>query len=422
MEGQNPWWAGEKDEAYEEWLASEIRWVPEIVDRIAVEPFSLHFLVGARQVGKTTALKIFIQRLLERGFDPKSIFYYSCDEIVDHRELGELVDTYISARKEWGIRSSVIILDEITFVEEWWRAIKSRIDRRLLKNDVLLITGSASMELVRQKEMFPGRRGKGRDFTLHPLDFSRYAEIFGGLKLKKAGLKKPDQVERCMRANRIFSEKLHGLFLKYLKTGGFPLPVVQYFSRGKVSAGSLRVYLDWLRGDWQRAGRSDRYMKEVVSYILQTRLSPVSWLGIARETSISSPHTSQAYVETLENLLVAIVLHILSPQKKVMYRKNKKIHIADPAIYHAFETYVGVEVLDETMVESAVVSHLSRTSDVYYWRNASEVDAVCLLGDQQIGFEVKWGITGKWRKPRHLHKAFLLERDEIPIFLASVDW
>ncbi|WP_457555017.1 AAA family ATPase [Candidatus Pyrohabitans sp.] len=66
----------------------------------------MHFLVGARQIGKTTPLKIHIHRLLERGHEPKSIFYYSCDEIVDHRDLGELIDSYLSARKEWGIRSS----------------------------------------------------------------------------------------------------------------------------------------------------------------------------------------------------------------------------------------------------------------------------------------------------------------------------
>ena len=421
MDEQNPWWTGERDEVYEEWQASEVRWVPEVVRRIEVQPFSLHFLVGARQVGKTTALKIFIHTLLGRGYNPRSIFYYSCDEIVDHRELGEVIDTYLSARREWGVKSSVIVLDEITFVEEWWRAIKSRIDRRRFKNDVLLITGSASMELVRQKEQFPGRRGKGKDFILHPLDFGKYVEIFGNLSLKKTTLRKPEQIESCIKANRIFSGRLKELFLMYLKTGGFPIPVVQHFSRGRISSGALKVYLDWLRGDWRRAGRSDRYMKEVISYILQARLSPVSWLGIARETSISSPHTAQAYVETLENLLVARVLHLLSPQGRVMYRRNKKIHFTDPTIYRAFAGYTGVEVLEETLAESVAASHLSRLCEVYFWRNSSEVDAVVLINGEQVGFEVKWGVRA-WRKPKHLSRVFLLDREMLPLFLASVDW
>ncbi|WP_457555014.1 AAA family ATPase [Candidatus Pyrohabitans sp.] len=161
-----------------------------------------------------------------------------------------------------GDKKLLIILDEITFVEEWWRAIKARIDRRVFKNDVLLITGSASLELVRRKEQFPGRRGSGRDFILHPLDFSRYAEIFGNLRLKRAKLEKLRRIEGCMRANRIFSEP-------------------------KLAARRLA-----------ESRKGERYMKEVISYILQAMLSPVSWLGIARETSVSSPHTARAYVET----------------------------------------------------------------------------------------------------------------------------
>lgn len=76
-------------------------------------------------------IKILIYDLIKYR-DPRPIFY-SCDEVADYRELGEIIDNYQSARKEWGIKSSIIFLDEITFVNEWYRAIKSRIDRRIFK-------------------------------------------------------------------------------------------------------------------------------------------------------------------------------------------------------------------------------------------------------------------------------------------------
>ena len=114
---------------------------------------------------------------------------------------------------------------------------------------------------------------------------------------------------------------------------------------------------------------------------------------------------------------MAMVLHVISPQMRVMYRKNKKIHFSDPAIYRAFGSYTGIEVLDETLAESVAVSHLARVCDVYFWRNSSEVDAVAVLNREQIGFEVKWGVKA-WKKPRHLRRAFLLDRNELPLFLA----
>jgi len=417
MESQNPWWKGEEDDIYEEWENSKIKWIPETIKRISIKPFSLHFLVGPRQVGKTTLLKIFIHNMLEKR-KAKELFYYSCDELSDYRELGEVIDNYYSARDEWGIKNSIILLDEITFVEDWYRAIKSRIDKKKFKNDVLIITGSSSIELLRQKELFPGRRGSGGDVYLLPIDFAEYVRLFGKIDSKQYDIQK---VRSAMKANSLFSESVQSLFLKYLKTGGFPLPIVEFFTRGKISNRSIRTYLDWLKGDWRKIGRSDRYMKEVIAYILKARVTPVSWLNLARETSINSPHTAQSYVETLDNLFAVKILNMISPNSKVLYRKNKKIHPMDPFIYQVFSYYTNETVLDETIVESCVASHLARISDVYFWRNSSEVDAISIIGEEQVGFEVKWGI-GRWKKPMHLKKVFLLDKKNLPLFLCSARW
>ena len=57
MEEQNPWWYGEEDYEYEKWKSFKIKWVPLLIDKIELKPFSLHFIVGSRQVGKTTAIE-----------------------------------------------------------------------------------------------------------------------------------------------------------------------------------------------------------------------------------------------------------------------------------------------------------------------------------------------------------------------------
>ncbi len=73
MENQNPWWSDDIDINYEEWLFSEIKWIPDIINKIKLKPFSLNFLSGPRQVGKTTAIKILIHQLIKK-MQPKSIF------------------------------------------------------------------------------------------------------------------------------------------------------------------------------------------------------------------------------------------------------------------------------------------------------------------------------------------------------------
>lgn len=73
-----------------------------------------------------------------------------------------------------GVKNSVIFLDEITFVEDWWRMIKARIDRKMFKNDAVMTMGSVSMEILKKRENFSGRRGYGKDLYFYPLDFNEY--------------------------------------------------------------------------------------------------------------------------------------------------------------------------------------------------------------------------------------------------------
>jgi len=42
---------------------------------------------------------------------------------------------------------------------------------------VLVLTGSTSLFAKREVEMFPGRRGKGKNFLLLPLSFRDFLEV-----------------------------------------------------------------------------------------------------------------------------------------------------------------------------------------------------------------------------------------------------
>ncbi len=310
--------------------------------------------------------------MISSGEDPLSIFYFSCDELSDYKELGEILDNYLKMKDEREIKSSYIFLDEVTFVDDWWRTVKARIDRKEVMRDVITITGSASIDLLASKERFPRRRGLGKDVVLRPLSFGEILEIAFKLNLEKKDL---DEVDHAMKANLHLRELLMDHFHEYIRTGGFPVPLREYFETGVVSYRSEKAMLDWLISDWIRIGKNPSYMKEVLSYILHAKLSPISWLNIAKETSISSPHTARSYVETLEGLMVAKVSYLITPQG-TSYRKNKKIHLTDPFIYRVISGYTGVEVSTETIVESSVVMHLLRLGEIYYWRNRTEVDVV----------------------------------------------
>jgi len=421
MDRFNPWWQNEEDETIVTWKSRAIKWEPELIKNINLEPFCLHFLIGPRQVGKTTALKILINNLITREISPKSIFYYQCDELVDYKELGEVIDDYYNARQYWNIKRSFIFLDEITFVDEWWRAIKLRIDQNKMKNDIVIITGSASMDLLKSKERFPGRRGNGQDLILYPLSFDKYVDLFIKPGLKKVDITNIENYKECIQANKVFSDKLNQLFNNYLVSGGFPLAISDFAETGKIRETTKRTYLDWLKSDWQKTNKNERYIKEILSYIINSRASAVSWLSIAKNTSINSPHTIETYITTLENLYVLKILYHIDSDFKIQYKKNKKIHIFDPFIHKLIAEYTRSEVYTENLVESTIASHIARKIPAFYWKNKTEIDIVGIINDIQVGFEIKWG-PKRWRKPLHLKKAILLSKENIPLYLGSFEF
>jgi hypothetical protein len=421
MDRFNPWWKHEEDQSLEEWNTSSTKWVPrDVIGSVSLQPSSLNFLTGPRQVGKTTAVKLLIRDLL-KSREPDSVFYYSCDELSDHVELGEVLDSYLRSSGARGLarrEGRIIFLDEVTFVRDWWRVLKSRIDDGSLKGDVVTVTVSGSLDLLKQKERFPGRRGGGTDTVMRPRSFGQYVAAVGGPSL--ATFESLSRAEDAVAANGLHSDSISRHFEDYLQTGGFPRSIIEMKERGRVGDSTVKTLLDWLRADWGKAGRSDRYMKEVLTYILRAAGTPVSWLSISRETSVGSPHTTQMYVETLEGLLATLVLELIAPQGRVMHRKNRKVHFLDPLLYRAFSDFTAAELDEAALVEGTVASHLSRRWETHYWRDGTEVDAVVLEKGRQFGIETKWGFK-KGSRPRHLSSSFIsLDRKRVPLFLASM--
>ncbi len=81
---------------------------------------------------------------------------------------------------------------------------------------------------------------------------------------------------------------------------------------------------------------------------------------------------------------------------------------------------MNIKPFDGDKLESVVATHLARKYPVYYWKNGSEVDVIAVINGKQFGIEIKT-TSRSWIKPRHLKKTLVLNRPQIPIFLASLD-
>jgi predicted AAA+ superfamily ATPase len=186
----------------------KIRWIPKWINEISLKPFSLNFVVGSRQVGKTTGIKLLIRELLKKE-NKFSVFYFDVETVKDLEEFREIFFAYEKIKKENNVKTSYIFLDEVTNLKEWWRVVKGLIDMGFFKDDIIVATGSATLNVLKEKESFPGRRGFGKDIEVLPLSFPEFLEV-KGVDISK---------------RETFKGKIEEEFQNYLNFGGYPKSV-----------------------------------------------------------------------------------------------------------------------------------------------------------------------------------------------------
>ncbi|WP_297467490.1 ATP-binding protein [Thermococcus sp.] len=383
LELQNPWWFGEPDRDWElfEKFAYKIR--PKWLDELSLRPFSLNFVVGPRRVGKTVGIKLLIRGLLKKVETPYAVFYFSCDVLENHRELLGVLNDYLRLKKRKNVKTAFIFLDEVSLVEDWWRALKFLIDRGELRNDVVTVTGSISLALGRHFETFGGRRGEGKTIEVMPLSFHDYYSLF---------------------YDEFFPSKGVEVFENYLETGGY----LAYLN------GTLKVeeLVGFLKADLNALDRSTDLARDVMGAILDKAPSPTSFNAIAKAVGVS-PHTARDYVELFEAFHVLLQVLYLGGDGKVYPRKERKLILRDPLIVRAMELWTRRKTDRAVLYEWLVQEHLYRKfGEVFYYRNSYEVDAIA--GNLRV--EVKSG-KKRGRYPRNVK---VLEGSEVPEFLYGI--
>jgi len=384
---QNPWWI-DKEKIYDD------EKVKEALSKVKKIEYSFKefenrnlLIIGPRQVGKTTFLKLFVRYLIEKGVDPRCILYFSCEPIRDFEKVIEIIrfsDSLISCRK-------YILFDEITFVPEWYRAIKYILDTSIGKGKTIFVTGSSSIEL--RKEMFPGRDIRIKYFL--PLSFKDFCNVFGSKMLKEeikariSMLSMDEIVEKSRRLIFYFNE-IERLFDLYLRSGGFPRSMYELIEDGKIREETYQIYWNWLISDIAKIGRSERITSAVLLGVLKNYGTRFSLNSIARETEIGSHVTVREYLEILENLFV---LRNIFPMVKgqVAFRRMRKVYFIDPFLFHVFKKQLTQTRIKEEeipgLVEGVVGEHLIRRfGRIFYYSQKKEVD-FCTTN---TGIEVKW--------------------------------
>jgi len=253
---QNVWWQG-KAHVNEDWhissyLARNYRWHFRTSDEIRLDPGNIFTIRGPRQIGKTTLVKLIIKSLVEEGVNEKAVFYATCDVIIDHIELLELVRGYLEFADSTNVHEKYIFLDEISGIENWQKAIKLLVDSGELDDACLVLTGSHTLDIRYGFERLPGRTGRyGKDYLLLPLTFSEFVSLVRHditASIRPVASLSTHAINEAVNRAVPFSRELKVLFNQYLTAGGFPLAINEFMKKMRYPVISMNFTHD---GSWE---------------------------------------------------------------------------------------------------------------------------------------------------------------------------
>ena len=437
----NPWWQDEasieEDPQILLWKKSLLQWNPRLRQTFQAKDF-VYSLRGPRQVGKTTLVKLEIQRVLQMV--PKwNVMYYSFELENSPRDVINIINEYFNRVKHDPEQRHFIYLDEISNVKDWQKAIKRLKDQGKLNNCTVIATGSHSIDLRYATELLPGRRGisvnETLDKILPTMKFGEYVSTIDK-KLEKEILSKnllsaqnrfsiirqlaDGVIDDSLFELSAFQNEFDTHFQNYLVTGGVPTAINEFLKNGFIQDSVYQIYIDSIIGDLRHANRNTSYMVQLIPNIIKSITNPVSWDSLKKNSEIGSHHTVEDYVKTLSDMFIlSIFYRYNSNENKPKFDSSKKIYFRDSFFFHALNGHViqqdpyktSLKSLDDPefksqMVEQVVSDHCIRMafnmatkkigfnyqSSVFYWQSKAkrEVDFIVRDNDSMIPIEVKY--------------------------------
>jgi uncharacterized protein len=263
------------------------------------------FIRGPRQYGKSTWLEQQIALTIQ-DFGPGSGLYLNGDEIKDHKELLDEV-SILSQLFSPKARVKRLFIDEITAVKDWQRAIKRLIDSGILRDILLITTGSKASDLRHGTERLPGRKGKlsRTNYIFTPLSYQEFRNKCG----------------EVFKNDTVFA---------YILSGGSPVGANALASTGRMPEYVTSIVSDWIYGEFSASGRSRSHLLAVLQSLYRMAGTPIGQAKLARESGLTNNTVAQGYIELLSDLITVVPSFPYDLNKNItLYRKPCKYHFVN---------------------------------------------------------------------------------------------
>lgn len=375
---------------------------PLYVDKIMayVDTELVKILTGVRRCGKSTILKMIIQKLKsERNIPEERIISYRFDSMeydnMTAKQMYNLIKSHLSP-----VGKTYIFLDEVQEIDGWEKVVNS------LASDFdvdLYVTGSNSRMM--SSEISTYLTGRYITFRIFTLSFSEYLSF----KATYDTVGDP----KTELAN-------------YVRSGGFPATHLRKYSQDEIYGIVCDIYNSTVFSDIVKRSqiRKIDQLERVVKYTFQNVGNTFSAKSITdylkSERRTIDNETVYGYLDKLEK---AYLLHRCSRydlQGKEILKTQEKFYLADVSLRYSVLGYNADSVA--ASLENIVYLELCRRGyDVHIGKtNCGEIDFIGVRRNDKLYVQVTQEIRMKKTEKREYER--LLEiRDNYPKYVLTTD-
>ena len=334
-------------------------------------------LLGARQVGKTTMIEPFVQKV--------GGLLLNCDISVDKARLSAASTLNPTEAIKFLGNPKLLVIDEAQTFPEIGRIVKGWYDARLPIKIVLL--GSSSLDLLDiASEPLTGRNEKQ---YLTPLLFSEVLHIQPWYSPK---------ITQKMLAEQ-FNDQVQTLLLQQMVYGSYPATVTS----GDKEKYLLNLTSDYLLRDILQSGlvKSPEPVKRLLELLAYQAGNEVVVDELQRTLHLSR-QTVERYLDLLERSYVIFRLRGFSTNQRKEISKSNKIFFWDTGVRNALLKEFSLSPLRSdigSLFENWIITEIAKKNlmqgnknNLYFWRKTEgrEVDLVIKGTNMFKAYEFKW--------------------------------
>lgn len=354
-----------------------------------VNEFPVIVISGARQVGKSTMLKMIKE---------DNMNYVTLDDL-DARNLALSDPKYFLEQYSYPL-----LIDEIQYAPNLLPYIKMIVDDekfKALKNNtevksLFWLTGSQQFKVMKDvSESLAGRVGVLNLYSLSNSEIKGYGGLLFTPKLDE--LKKNENIVHC-DSKEIF-ERIYN--------GGMPSIATGAIERSNYFSSYINTYIERDVKQLLNVGKTIEFYN-FMQYIAVRTAQELNYSTIAKEIGVDSK-TIKNWISILESSGIIYLLQPFSSNLSNRIIKAPKLYFMDTGLCSYLAKYPNPETLEigalsgaifETFVVSEIIKNITSHGldpkmNLYYYRDKDqkEVDLLYIEGDTIYPIEIKKGIS-----------------------------